>query len=62
MIDYLVLTQMSLLSLHKVRELDLVPYNMLLGWRVMNSYMCFDNGLLQLISRQFYKLLFFGKF
>jgi len=51
MIDYLVLTQMSLLSLHKVRELDLVPYNMLLGWRVMNSYMCFDNGLLQLISR-----------
>ena len=62
MIDYLVLTQMSLLSLHKVRELDLVPYNMLIGWRVMNSYMCFDNGLLQLISRQFYKLLFFGKF
>jgi len=59
MTDYLVLSQMSLLSLHKVREVDLVPESFkqegdndrLMGQRIMNCYTSFDCGLLRQISR-----------
>eukprot|EP00092_Neocalanus_flemingeri_P007518 GFUD01008115.1.p1 GENE.GFUD01008115.1~~GFUD01008115.1.p1 ORF type:complete len:290 (+),score=67.94 GFUD01008115.1:3-872(+) len=54
--DYLVFSQMSLLSLHKLRELDLVPESVkqegrLLGQRIMDSYSSFDCSLLRHISR-----------
>ena len=55
--DYLILSQMSLLSLHKVREVDLVPdifredgYE-LFNPRVRNSYMRLKCSLLKHISR-----------
>eukprot|EP00092_Neocalanus_flemingeri_P016609 GFUD01017970.1.p1 GENE.GFUD01017970.1~~GFUD01017970.1.p1 ORF type:complete len:455 (-),score=89.61 GFUD01017970.1:131-1495(-) len=56
MTDYLLSSQMSLLSLHKLRELDLVPDSVridgrLLGQRIMDSYSNFDCSLLQHISR-----------
>eukprot|EP00092_Neocalanus_flemingeri_P008963 GFUD01009644.1.p1 GENE.GFUD01009644.1~~GFUD01009644.1.p1 ORF type:complete len:460 (+),score=96.16 GFUD01009644.1:81-1460(+) len=56
MMDYLVFSQMSLLSLHKLRELDLVPESVkqegrLLGQRIMDSYSSFDCSLLRHISR-----------
>eukprot|EP00092_Neocalanus_flemingeri_P034451 GFUD01037461.1.p1 GENE.GFUD01037461.1~~GFUD01037461.1.p1 ORF type:complete len:451 (+),score=91.58 GFUD01037461.1:87-1439(+) len=51
MMDYLVFSQMSLLSLHKLRELDLVPGSGLLGQRTMDSYRSFDCSLLRHISR-----------
>eukprot|EP00092_Neocalanus_flemingeri_P044018 GFUD01048671.1.p1 GENE.GFUD01048671.1~~GFUD01048671.1.p1 ORF type:complete len:348 (-),score=80.29 GFUD01048671.1:135-1178(-) len=56
MMDYLVFSQMSLLSLHKLRELDLVPDSVkqegrLLGQRIMDSYSNFDCSLLRHISR-----------
>ena len=58
MIDYLVMSQMSLLSLHKLREVDLVPdRNSLMqdsrpiGQLVLNSFINFDKCLLTEISR-----------
>jgi len=57
MTDYLVLSQISLLSLHKLREVDLVPDsvrldgNRVIAQRVMDSYSNFDAGLLRQISR-----------
>ena len=52
MTEYLVLSQMSLLSLHKLREVDLVPDSLsVIGWRAMDSYSKFDVGLLRQISR-----------
>eukprot|EP00092_Neocalanus_flemingeri_P015690 GFUD01016984.1.p1 GENE.GFUD01016984.1~~GFUD01016984.1.p1 ORF type:complete len:457 (-),score=113.51 GFUD01016984.1:76-1446(-) len=55
MMDYLVFSQMSLLSLHKLRELDLVPDSVridgrVLGHRIMDSYSNFDCSLLRHIS------------
>jgi len=59
MTDYMVLSQMCLLSLHKVREVDLVPDSVrqevdsdrLIGQRVVHAYMNYDYVLLQQISR-----------
>ena len=53
MTSYLVLSQMSLLSLDMIRELDLVPDHIwLLSQReVMDYYRNFDVGLLRQISR-----------
>jgi len=65
MMDYLVLSQMSFLSLHKVRELDLVPdwcspfaFRKWLFWRngrnmqnVMDSHMSLDCSLFRHIAR-----------
>ena len=63
--DYLVMSQLSLLSLHRLREVDLVPESMkqelhssrFVGQRVMDSYMSFDSGLLRQISRYFHNYL-----
>ena len=55
--DYLVISQMSLLSLHKLRELDLVPDcvkqdgNKLMSQRYMDFYTNSDCSLLKQISR-----------
>ena len=56
--DYMVQGQLSLLSLNKLREVDLVPECLLeeggsrvLTQRVMDSYSSFDSGLLRQISR-----------
>ena len=58
MTDYLVQSQLSLLSLHKLREIDLVPDSVrmeagsrVIAQRVMDSYSNFDSGLLRQISR-----------
>ena len=58
MVDYLVMSQMSLLSLHKLRELDLVPdrkillkYSKPIKQSVVNSFTYFDYCLLKEISR-----------
>merc|ERR1712096_546621 len=59
MTDYLVLSQMSLLSLQRIREVDLVPCSFkqegdndkLIGQRVVNCFISFDCGLLRQISR-----------
>ena len=59
MTEYLVLSQMFLLSLQKLREVDLVPDtiwvdedgNRVIPKRVMDSYSNFDVGLLRQISR-----------
>ena len=56
MTDYLVMSQMSLLSLHKLREVDLVPDsvrqdgNRLMSQRYMDLYTNFDCSLLKHIS------------
>jgi len=58
MTDYMVQGQLSLLSLDKLREVDLVPESAMeeggsrvLTQRVMDSYSNFDSGLLRQISR-----------
>ena len=57
MIDYLVHSQLSLLSLDQLREVDLVPDNFPRTWNgyphsgVLDSYFNFDMGLLRQISR-----------
>jgi len=54
--NYLVFSQMSFLSLHKVKEVDLVPDSVeqdgkFIGQKVVNSYRRFDVQLLKQISR-----------
>jgi len=52
--DYLVMSQMSLLSLHKLREVDLVPHEdniRLLSQRNLDLYTKFDCSVLKQISR-----------
>ena len=58
MTDYMVQSQLSLLSLENLREVDLVPDKIMdeggngaISQRVMNSYISFDSGLLRQISR-----------
>ena len=56
MTDYLLFSQMSLLSLHKLREVDLVPDSVVqdgrfIGQKVMDSYRWFDVKLLKQITR-----------
>ena len=59
--DYLVLSQLALLSLHLLREVDLVPYSMKselysnkpLESVVVQKYNLFDSRLLQQISRYY---------
>jgi len=57
MMDYLVHSLLSLLSLNQLREVDLVPDTIGDGWsryphqRVLDSYFNFDMGLLRQISR-----------
>jgi len=55
--DYMVHSQLSLLSLGKLREVDLVPESVweeggtMIAPKVVNSYSNFDSGLLRQISR-----------